>query len=65
MGGGEVCDPGGGRCTVPAALGQLCEFLEPGGRIKNFCTDDGVCNASEDFERPDGVSAASLCDPLV
>jgi hypothetical protein len=45
-------------------LAQLFEFLQPGGRIKNFCTDDGVCNASEDFERPEGVSAASLCDPL-
>ncbi|MEE8475568.1 MAG: hypothetical protein V3T01_09475, partial [Myxococcota bacterium] len=60
----DLCDPHARRFTIPASLAQLFEFLQPGGRIKNFCTDDGVCNASEDFERPEGVSAASLCDPL-
>ncbi|MCH7708383.1 MAG: hypothetical protein IH884_07820 [Myxococcales bacterium] len=60
----DLCDPHGRRFTIPASLAQLFEFLQPGGRIKNFCTDDGVCNASENFERPDGVAAASLCDPL-
>jgi hypothetical protein len=60
----DKCDPHGFRFPIPASLDQLLAFLQPGGTIFNFCTDDGVCNASDDNERPDGVAEASLCDPL-
>jgi hypothetical protein len=56
------CDPHGRQAFIPAALAQLLAYLEPGGRIENFCTDDGVCNASEPFEIPNG--AAQPCNPL-
>lgn len=59
-----VCDPHGLRFSIPASVEQLVEFLRPGGTVRNFCTDDGVCNASENFERPGGVDESSLCDPL-
>jgi len=55
-----VCDPHGVRFAIPASIEQLLEFLRPGGTVRNFCTDDGVCNASESFEQP----ADGVCDPL-
>jgi hypothetical protein len=58
----DVCDPHGRRGVIPASIDQLQGFLQPGGQIENFCTDDGVCNASEDYEKPYGVS--TTCDPL-
>jgi hypothetical protein len=60
----EACDPHGRRFTIPASIDQLLEFLRPGGTVRNFCTDDGVCNASEHFGRPGGVAESALCDPL-
>ena len=59
----SVCDPHARRLTIPASNQQLVEFLQPGGRIRNFC--DGVCDASNDAERPGGVSEAALCNPLL
>ena len=56
------CDPHGRQAFIPAALAQLLTFLEPGGKIENFCTDDGLCNASEPFEIPNGN--AQPCNPL-
>jgi hypothetical protein len=58
----SVCDPHALRLSIPASLTQLVDFLQPGGRIHNFC--DGVCDASVDAERPGGVPEAALCDPL-
>jgi hypothetical protein len=58
----SVCDPHSFRLQIPASVLQLVEFLQPGGRIHNFC--DGVCDASLDAERPGGVPEAALCDPL-
>ncbi len=57
-----VCDPHAQRIRIPAALEQLLDFLRPGGRVGNPCRDDGVCNASEAFERPGGLE--TVCDPL-
>ncbi len=63
--GSSVCDPHGGpRLSIPASLEQLAGFLRPGGAIANTCRDDGFCNASSDEERPGGVPAEELCDPL-
>jgi hypothetical protein len=56
------CDPHGRRGFIPASIQQLITFLQPEGRVENFCTDDGVCNASEPNEIPFGDSVA--CDPL-
>lgn len=56
------CDPHGRRGFIPASVEQLLTFLTPGGRIENFCSDDGVCNASSPEERPSGATEA--CDPL-
>jgi hypothetical protein len=53
-----VCDPHGRRASIPASLEQLVEFFE-GGTIRNYCTDDGVCNASEAAELPENP-----CDPF-
>jgi hypothetical protein len=58
----DVCDPHARRLTIPASNQQLLAFLQPGGRIRNFC--DGVCDAGTNAERPGGVSEAALCDPL-
>jgi hypothetical protein len=55
------CDPHGLRGRIPASLDQLLGFFRPGGVISNFCAD-GVCDASEPNEIPDG--AAAPCDPL-
>jgi hypothetical protein len=59
---GNQCDPHGRRGFIPASIEQLMAFLQPGGRIENFCTDDGLCNASEPFEIPYGES--ERCDPF-
>jgi hypothetical protein len=56
------CDPHARRGFIPASVEQLLGFLRPGGTIENFCTDDGLCNASEPFEIPFGDEAP--CDPL-
>lgn len=58
----DLCDPHARRLTIPASNQQLVAFLQPGGRIRNFC--DGICDAAIDAERPGGVSAAALCNPL-
>ncbi len=54
------CDPHAARLTIPAALDQMFAFLQPGGRVENFC--DGLCDAAIDYERPGGL--AQVCDPL-
>lgn len=56
------CDPHGRRGFIPASVAQLQQFFTPGGRLLNFCSDDGVCNASEANEWPNGVTP---CDPLL
>jgi hypothetical protein len=53
------CDPHARRLTIPASLEQLAHFLQPGGRIENFCT--GLCDAAEPLEIPGGQDAP--CDP--
>ncbi len=60
----SVCDPHALRFTIPASIDQLLEFLTPTGTIKNFCSDDDVCDASSNEERPGGVTEVLLCDPL-
>jgi hypothetical protein len=37
------CDPHGEQAFIPAAVRQLLTFLQPGGRIENFC--NGLCDA--------------------
>jgi len=56
------CDPHGRRGFIPASIAQLTAFFTPGGQLENFCSDDGVCNASEPNEWPNG---APPCDPLL
>jgi hypothetical protein len=56
------CDPHGRRGFIPASVEQLLTFLQPDGQIENFCSDDGLCNASEPFEIPDGETEP--CDPF-
>jgi pimeloyl-ACP methyl ester carboxylesterase len=59
----SVCDPHGATRRIPAAIEQLVTFLQPGGRIENFCEGDGnLCDADRPFEIADGAS--SPCDPL-
>ena len=55
------CDPHGRRGFIPASVAQLHLFFTPGGKLANYCSDDGVCNASEANEWPNGVTP---CDPL-
>jgi len=55
------CDPHGRMALIPAALDQLLLFLGP-GQIESFCSDDGLCNASEPYEIPNGN--AQPCNPL-
>jgi len=55
------CDPHPRRGFIPASIDQLKAFLDGLG-ILNFCTDDGVCNASEPNEIPFGDAVP--CDPL-
>ncbi|NNL67160.1 MAG: hypothetical protein HKP30_13015 [Myxococcales bacterium] len=49
-------DPHGARPFIGATIQTLMEFLQPGGRIENFCDDDGICDASQDWECSAGVS---------
>jgi len=57
------CDPHGTvRLSIPASQDQLAEFLQPGGKIFNFC--DAACDAASAHERPGGKDPADLCDPL-
>ncbi len=58
----DKCDPHGRRGFIPASVAQLLEFFTPDGRLHNFCTDNGVCDASEPFEWPNGQLP---CDPLL
>ena len=51
-----VCDPHSGPRSIPAAVQQQIEFLQPGGQVKNFC--NGICDAGDPSEIPDG----GLCD---
>jgi hypothetical protein len=55
------CDPHGRRGFIPASVAQLTAYFTPDGKLENFCSDDGVCNASEPNEWPNG---APPCDPL-
>jgi len=55
------CDPHTRQGFIPASIDQLKAFLDGLG-ILNFCTDDGVCNASEPGEIPFGDAVP--CDPL-
>jgi len=55
------CDPHGRRGFIPASVAQLTTFFTPGGKLVNFCTDNGLCDASEANEWPSGVAP---CDPL-
>lgn len=55
------CDPHGRRFRVPAGIAQTLSFLRPGGRVENTCLDDGLCNASQPFEIPDGDTVP--CQP--
>ncbi|MEO8604083.1 MAG: hypothetical protein ABI629_16020 [bacterium] len=55
-----VCDPHGARPTIPAGVRALGAFLQPNGRVQNFCNGD--CDASEPNEIAGG--AATPCDPL-
>lgn len=57
----SICDPHGQRTSIPASVAQLRGFWDT-GLIQNFCTDDGVCNASAPNEIADG--AAVPCDPV-
>jgi hypothetical protein len=59
---GNQCDPHGRRGFIPASVEQLLAFLQPGGQIESFCSDDGLCNASEPFEIPGGET--EFCDPF-
>ncbi len=54
------CDPHGLRGFIPASIDQLFRFLQPDGRIENFC--DGACDAQGPLELPGG--AEQPCDPL-
>ena len=58
---GNQCDPHGRQAPIPAAIDQAVTFFET-GQILNFCTDDGLCNASDVNEQP--IGAVSPCDPL-
>ncbi|MED5261363.1 MAG: hypothetical protein VX574_03040 [Myxococcota bacterium] len=57
----SACDPHVYRVPIHAALQQLATFAQPGGQVINPC-EDGVCDASTDWERPDGTS--EVCNPL-
>jgi hypothetical protein len=54
------CDPHGERLTIPVSVMQAIDFLQPDGRIINFC--NGVCDAAEPDEQPGG---GPVCDPLM
>lgn len=46
----QAGDPHGARPSIPAGIQTLLQWLQPGGKIENFCDDDGVCNASQPWE---------------
>jgi len=52
-----VCDPHGGRPTIPAGVQLSLNFLQPGGSLANTCS--GVCDAAIPFEQP----SAGVCVP--
>jgi hypothetical protein len=56
------CDPHGRRGFIPASVLQLRTFFTPGGMLLNYCTDNGLCDASEANEWPNGTAP---CDPLL
>jgi hypothetical protein len=58
-----ACDPHGARWNVPAGIQQMLEFLRPGGQIRNTCTDDGLCDASEPFEISGGEAQPCQLPP--
>jgi hypothetical protein len=58
----DKCDPHGRRGFIPASIAQLTAYFTPDGELENFCSDDGVCNASEPNEWPNG---STPCDPLL
>lgn len=60
--GTSKCDPHNRLRVTPAAMDQIAAFLQPTGQIENFCSDDGVCNASAPNEFPFGIAVP--CDPL-
>jgi len=60
------CDPHPRRFFIPASIQQFLTFMQPGGKIENFC--NGLCNADatldasgEFLELPFGQPR---CDPL-
>jgi hypothetical protein len=56
-----VCDPHANRILIPAAITQLAEFLQPGGRIRNTCEGPGsLCDAVEPSEISLGLGADCL-----
>jgi hypothetical protein len=54
----NVCDPHADRVTIPASIDQLLAFLQPGGRITNFCS--GVCDGDIPYEQPGGGPPCAL-----
>jgi hypothetical protein len=53
------CDPHGRRAFIPASVDQLFAFYQGEG-IRNFCSDDRLCNASQPSERPND---GAVCPP--
>jgi hypothetical protein len=56
----DRCDPHGARPSIPAGMQQLLTFLQPGGKIENFC--NGICDADGPWEIAEGEDAP--CNPL-
>ncbi|MCL4685714.1 hypothetical protein KJ059_13310 [Myxococcota bacterium] len=48
-------DPHGARPFIPAGMQTLLEWAQPGGTLRNFCDDDGICNASQPWECRVGI----------
>jgi hypothetical protein len=55
------CNPHLTRFAIPASLGQMRAFLQPGGHIDSLCS--GLCDAGEPAEIPFGHE--SPCKPFV
>jgi hypothetical protein len=51
-------DPHGARPFIPAGIQTLLEWAQPGGTLRNFCDDDGVCNASQPWECRVGIDGS-------
>ncbi len=51
-------DPHGARPFIPAGIQTLVEWAQPGGTIRNFCDDDGICNASQPWECRVGIDGS-------